>query len=200
MVGWANSVHRHSPSRPQTRRAAVSLFVAREQALEPPPISHTNNGSGEAPPARKRGFSSYYKRTRRPAVARVQGEGRVERGRRGRARARDGEEGGPGGVYGHRVARTSKQDMFCTSLDTCKHTLMRFSEGTESPAHSFHANRTGAPSPSRASRLPNELAVYSRYSRLDSNQIVPVHSVCIERSVTCNRYSKFGRYRRWSLG
>ena len=146
------SVHRHSPSRPQIVVWQPPFSLAREQALEPPPISHTNNGPGEAPRARKRGFWSYCKWALRPAVARVQGEGSVERGRRGRARARDGEAGGAEGVYGHRSARTS----FCTSPDTspdtCTHALMRFSEGTESPAHSFHANRTGAPSPSRASR------------------------------------------------
>ena len=84
MVGWANSVHRHSPSRPQTRRVAASLFVGREQALERPPISHTNLSPGEALPARKRGSSSLYKTPLRPVVARVQGESRVERGRRGR--------------------------------------------------------------------------------------------------------------------
>ena len=84
MVGWANSVHRHSPSRPQTRRVAASLFVGREQSLERPPISHTNLSPGEALPARKRGSSSFYKTPLRPAVPRVQGESRVERGRRGR--------------------------------------------------------------------------------------------------------------------
>ena len=84
MVGWANSVHRHSPSRPQTRRVAASLFVGREQALERPPIPHTNLSPGEALPARKRGSSSLYKTPLRPVVPRVQGESRVERGRRGR--------------------------------------------------------------------------------------------------------------------
>ena len=46
----------------------------------------------------------------------------------------------------------SKQDMFCTSPGTPPHPLMRFGEGTESLAYRFYANRTGAPSPSRASR------------------------------------------------
>jgi len=43
MVGWANSVHRHSPSRPQHSSCDATLFVGREQALERPPISHTNH-------------------------------------------------------------------------------------------------------------------------------------------------------------
>ena len=166
----ANSVHRHSSSRPQTRRVAASLFVGREQALEPPPVSHTNNGPGEAPRARKRGFWSYYKWPLRPAVARVQGEGSVERGRRGRARARDGEEGGAEGVYGHRSARTS----FCTSPDTspdtCTHALMRFGEGTESPAHSFHANRTGAPSSSSSSVAQERVSSHMTGIRSFENQ------------------------------
>ena len=58
MVGWANSVHRHSPSRPQHSSCDATLFVGREQALERPPISHTNHSPEEAPPARNRGFSS----------------------------------------------------------------------------------------------------------------------------------------------
>ena len=164
------SVYRHSPSRPQDSSCGGLPFRWREQALEPPPVSHTNNGPGEAPRARKRGFWSYYKWPLRPAVARVQGEGSVERGRRGRGRARDGEEGGAEGVYGHRSARTS----FCTSPDTspdtCTHALMRFSEGTESPAHSFHANRTGAPPSSRAQRTKQRLLSGRwRHSRLTEN-------------------------------
>ena len=55
-----------------------------------------------------------------------------------------------GGVQGLRARRTSKQDTFCTSPGTCTHTLMRFGEGTESPAYPFCANWTGAPPSSRA--------------------------------------------------
>ena len=42
-VGWACSVHRHSPSRQQTHHAQPPFLVGRAQALERPPISHTNN-------------------------------------------------------------------------------------------------------------------------------------------------------------
>ena len=42
--------------------------------------------------------------------------------------------------------------------------------------------------------------LYRYGAGLDSNQIVPVQSFCIERSVTFGRYSKSGRYLRWSRG
>ena len=67
----------------------------------------------------------------------------------GEKAAQLGEAGGVGGVQGHRARRTSKQDMLCTFRglpDTCKNTLMRFGEGTESSAHLFHANCGGRPS------------------------------------------------------
>ena len=64
----------------------------------------------------------------------------------GEKAAQRGEAGGVGGVQGHRARRTSKQDMLCTFPDTCKNTLMRFGEGTESSAHLFHANCGGRPS------------------------------------------------------
>ena len=70
----------------------------------------------------------------------------------GEKAAQRGQAGAVGGVQGYRARRTSKQDTFCTSPGTCTHTLMRFGEGTESTAHLFHANRTGAPPSSRAER------------------------------------------------
>ena len=75
----------------------------------------------------------------------------------GEKAAQRGQAGGVGGVQGHPAGRTSKQDMFCTSPHTPPHTLMMFGEGTESPAHPFHANWTGAPSSSRAD-APNAAA------------------------------------------
>ena len=68
----------------------------------------------------------------------------------GEKAAQRGQAGGVGGVQGHPAGRTSKQDTFCTSPHTPPHPLMRFGEGTESPAHPVHANWTGAPSSSRA--------------------------------------------------
>ena len=61
----------------------------------------------------------------------------------GEKAAQRGQAGGVGGVQGHPAGRTSKRDTFCTFPGTCTDTLMRLGEGTESPAHSFHANRTG---------------------------------------------------------
>ena len=89
-----------------------------------------------------------------PTVAELVGGGRPQSavGKRGRARARDGAEGGAGGAQEHRAPCTSKQDMFCTSRGTCTRTLMRFGEGTGSSAHSFHVNGRGAP-PSSSSEL-----------------------------------------------
>ena len=68
----------------------------------------------------------------------------------GEKAAQRGPAGVVDGVQGHRARRTSNQDMFCTSPHTPPHPLMRFGEGTESPAHPVHANWTGAPSSSRA--------------------------------------------------
>ena len=70
--------------------------------------------------------------------------------RRGRARAREGEEGGAGGAQEHRSPCPWTQDMFCTSPGTPPHPLMRLGEGTESPAHPFHVNGGGTPPSSAA--------------------------------------------------
>jgi len=77
-----------------------------------------------------------------PTVAELVGGARPQSavGKRGRARARDGAEGGDGGAQKHPAPSTSKWDMFCTSRGTCTRTLMRFGEGTGSSAHSFHVN------------------------------------------------------------
>ena len=46
----------------------------------------------------------------------------------GEKAAQRGQAGGVGGVQGHPAGRTSKQDTFCTSPDTCTHTPMRLAK------------------------------------------------------------------------
>ena len=166
MVGWANSVHRHSPSRPQTRHPPFSLGANTPSSAHPFPHEQQPRRS---PTGQKTRVLVLVQDTLEPAVARVQGKGRVGRGRRGREGRSTRQAGVVGGVQGHRARRTSKQDMFCTSSGTCSHTLMRFAEGTESSAHSFHANWTGAPSSSRAYAC--ERAAFCTGTVLDWTQI-----------------------------
>jgi len=162
MVGWANSVHRHSPSRPQHSSCDATLFVGGANKPSSAHPSPTRTTAQEKP--HRPGIAASPPSTRGPCALRSRAcKGRAGWGvdGEGEKAAQRGEVGGVGGVQGHRARRTSKQDMFCTFPGTCKHKLMRFGEGTESSAHLFHANRTGAPPSSRADALDSPNAATS---------------------------------------
>ena len=80
-------------------------------------------------------------------------------GRRGRARAREGEEGGSGGVQGHRAPSPLKLDPPRTLPDARTPTPMSFREGLGAPGPQFHVNCRGSPPSSAlpaAVRPPSE--------------------------------------------
>ena len=159
LVGRAVSIDTlHLDSRLIMRSLPFSLGAHKPSSVHPSPTRtraqekpHRPENVGP-PPTRRRPCGLWSRACKGRAGWRVQVEGEKA--------AQRGQAGVVGGVQGHRARRTSKQDMFCTSPHTPPHPLMRFGEGTESPAHPFHANRTGAPSPSRASHPPNELVLY----------------------------------------
>jgi len=146
---------------PNTHRATppFSLGANKPSSAHPSPTRTTAQEKPHRP-----GIAASPPSTRGPCALRSRAcKGRAGWGvdGEGEKAAQRGEVGGVGGVQGHRARRTSKQDMFCTFPGTCTHKLMRFGEGTESSAHLFHANRTGAPPSSRADALDSPNAATS---------------------------------------
>ena len=146
---------------PNTHRATppFSLGANKPSSAHPSPTRTTAQEKPHRP-----GIAASPPSTRGPCALRSRAcKGRAGWGvdGEGEKAAQRGEVGGVGGVQGHRARRTSKQDMFCTFPGTCTLKLMRFGEGTESSAHLFHANRTGAPPSSRADALDSPNAATS---------------------------------------
>ena len=177
LVGRAVSIDTlHLDSRLTMRSLPFSLGAHKPSSAHPSPTRtraqekpHRPENAGP-PPTTRRPCGRWSRACKGRAGWSVDGEGEKA--------AQRGQAGGVGGVQGHWAGRTSKQDTFCTSPGTCTHTLMRFGEGTESPAHLFHAIRTGAPPSSRVERPKQRLLSGRWHSRLTSS--IPLKSVMSE--------------------
>ena len=117
-----------APTLPSSSRPSLTRTTAQEKP-------HRPQNAGSPPSTRGPcGLRSHACKKRAAWGADGEGEKAAQRGQAGVV----------DGVQGHRARRTSNQDMFCTSPHTPPHPLVRFGEGTASPANPFHANWTGA--------------------------------------------------------